>query len=212
MMDEICDSIGLKYASQQVSRLAQSLEAASTTPFQIANAARHLHDLILDQMKEKIFLFVPDEQAAFLKQHAFGKDITDAFPSSTFDFSEARACYASARWTACVFHLMRSLEVGLAALGKVFGVSLAHTNWGPAIDQIESKIGKMGQDPTWKAQQDWKDQQQFYSQVISFLAVAKDAWRNYTAHGHSQYMKDQAALMYLNVKAFMDKAAERLHE
>jgi hypothetical protein len=114
MMDEICDSIGLKYASQQVSRLVQLLEAASTTPVQIASATRHLHDLILDQMKEKIFLFVPDEQAAFLKQHAFGKNITDAFPSSTFDVSEAGACYASARWTACVFHLMRSLEVGLA--------------------------------------------------------------------------------------------------
>jgi hypothetical protein len=107
---------------------------------------------------------------------------------------------------------MRVLEVGLAALGKVFNASLAHTNWAPAIDQIESTIRGMGSDPTWRALQDWKDQQQFYAQAASFLAVVKDAWRNYTAHGHSRYTRDQAELMFMNVKAFMEKAAQRLQE
>jgi hypothetical protein len=210
-MEELCDSINLKLAAQQVSRFAYMLEG-TVTPQRIATEARHLYDLISDQMKEKLFLFVPDHQVTFLKQNAFSKKVSTEFPSTAFEIAQAGRCYAAGCWTACVFHLMRTLEVGLAALGKVFGISLAYTNWGPAIDQIESKIRNMGQDPIWKARSGWKEEQQFYSQVVSFLAVAKDAWRNYTAHGNSQYTEGQAALMCLNVKAFLEKAAERLHE
>jgi hypothetical protein len=158
-------------------------------------------------------VYLPEGQAKFFElQEPFGAEVAKKFPSATLDIGEAASCYATTRSTACVFHLMRVLEVGLAALGKVYNISLAQTNWAPAIDQIESKIRGVGSDPAWRVQPDWKDQQQFYAQVASFLAVVKDAWRNYTAHGHSMYTQDQAELMFMNVKAFMEKAAQRLQE
>ena len=66
-----------------------------------------------------------------------------SFPSTKYDVLEALKSYALGRNTACVFHLMRVLELGLGALGTVFNVSLAHTNWAPAIDAIESHIRNM---------------------------------------------------------------------
>ena len=53
---------------------------------------------------------------------------------------------------------MRALEIGLTVLGAKFGVSLAHTNWAPAIEEIESKIRDMHRDPAWKNLSDCKQQ------------------------------------------------------
>lgn len=107
---------------------------------------------------------------------------------------------------------MRVLEIGLSALGNVFGVSLAHTSWGPAIDQIESKIHEMHKDPTWKARPDCKEQQEFYAQAASHFGVLKDAWRNHTAHARGKYDEGEAESILRNVCGFMQKLATRLHE
>lgn len=88
---------------------------------------------------------------------------------------------------------MRVLEIGLTALGKVFNVSLAHTNWAPAIDQIESRIRDMHKDPQWKVFPDWKDQQEYYAQAAIHFGMLKDAWRNYTAHARGKYDDQEAS-------------------
>ena len=64
---------------------------------------------------------------------------------------------------------MRVLELGLKALGSVFGVSLACTNWAPAIDEIESRIPNMHKAAAWKTMPDCKQQQEFCSQAASGL-------------------------------------------
>jgi hypothetical protein len=125
---------------------------------------------------------------------------------------EASRCYTFNRHTACVFHLMRATEVGLTALGGQFGVSLAHTNWAPAIDQIESNIRDMHKDPKWKVLPDCKEQQEFYSQAASHFGILKDAWRNYTAHARGKYLEEEAFLIFENTRAFMQKIAARLNE
>jgi hypothetical protein len=107
---------------------------------------------------------------------------------------------------------MRVLEIGLSALGKIFGVSLLHTNWAPAIDQIESKIREMHRDQTWKAEPDCKGQQEFYSQAASHFGVLKDAWRNYTAHTRGKFDEGEAEAVLRNVRGFMQKLSTRLHE
>lgn len=107
---------------------------------------------------------------------------------------------------------MRVLEIGLAALGKAFGVSLEHTSWAPAIDQLESGIRNMHKDPAWKALPDCREQQEFYAQAASHFGVLKDAWRNYTMHIRGFYSEEQAEQIFDNVKAFMQKLAPRLRE
>ena len=100
---------------------------------------------------------------------------------------------------------MRVLETGLTALGAIFGVSLAHTNWAPAIEQIESKIRDMHKDPMWKVLPDCKEQQEFYSQAASHFGILKDAWRNYTAHARGKYDEQEASDVMTGVRAFMQK-------
>jgi hypothetical protein len=209
-VETFCQSIELDLSAKHALRLVEKLKG-EITPRQIGGEVAQLKQRISDEMQGKLFMYIPSRQAKFYGlDEPFGPEVAKKFPSALPDSREAANCYAAGRWTACVFHLMRVLESGLAALGTVFSVSLKHTNWAPAIDQIESKVRDMHKDPTWKALPDCKEQQQFYAQAASFLGVVKDAWRNYTAHAHGVYTQEEAELMLLNVRSFMEKISQRM--
>jgi hypothetical protein len=167
--------------------------------------------LVDKELKEKLFLYITPEQQRFLptlgKRNLFGDAVADAFPSANYEISEAGWCLALTRGSASVFHLMRALEIGLAAFGSVFGVSLAHTNWDPALREIESKIREMHKDPTWKVLPDCKEKQESYAQAASHFGILKDAWRNYTMHVRGVYTEDGAEQIFMSVKGFMQKLA-----
>ena len=62
-------------------------------------------------------MFIPDRQAGYYEQEElFGSEVHTNFESTRDDVKEAGNCYATGRYTACVFHCMRVLEKGLHAL------------------------------------------------------------------------------------------------
>jgi hypothetical protein len=175
-----------------------------------------LRKLAVKEMNNKAFFYVSSERAKFFPrmddQHIFGQNVATAFPSAAFDIAESGICLALARGSASVFHLMRVLEIGLTALGTQFGVSLAHTNWAPAITEIERKVRNMNNDAAWKDRPDCKTLQEFYAQAASHFGVLKDAWRNHTMLARGAYTEEQAERVFENVKGFMQKLSERLSE
>lgn len=178
-----CELLGMRVSAETASDIQAVMAFAERTCYQsLQNRLDNLKDLIRREMKTKVFFYVTPERLRFwpsnTKPHIFGDQVGQSFPSASVDISEAGICLALARATASVFHLMRVLEIGLAALGAIFGISLAHTNWAPAIDQIENKIREMHKDAAWKALPDCKGQQEFYAQVASHFGILKDAWRN----------------------------------
>jgi len=168
------------------------------------------------ELSNKSFLYVPPESAKFWptkdQPYLFGELVASKFRSASADIFCAGTCLATAHPTASVFHLMRVLEVGLGAIGKVFNVSIENTNWQNAIDQIESKVRKMHEDAAWKSLPDCKEQQKFFSQAASHLGISKDAWRNHTMHSRSKYSDDEAERIFYSVKAFVGTLAEKLSE
>jgi hypothetical protein len=182
----------------------------------LTDRIRAIEKLAEKELKDKLFFYIPAERGKFWPRakepFALGKAVSVSFPSSTFDANNAATCLATSHSTAAVFHLMRVLEIGLAALGNEFGVSFEHTNWQPALDQIEKKIREMPHDAKWRSRTDFKEQQEFYAQTASHFAILKDAWRNYTMHARGKYTEDEAERIFENVKGFMQKLAERLHE
>ena len=213
-LDHFCASIGLNVSALSVGDLQLEI---LTKPLLNYNTVivkfNGLRDMISREMMGRTFMYITAERAQhYGVSSLFGEKVGINFLSAAFDIAESGNCLDTARGTACVFHLMRVLEIGLTALGKVFGVSVEHTNWGPAIEECEKKIKNMNQDPKWRSLPDGKDQQEFYSQAISYLGVAKNAWRNYTAHARGKYTEEEADLMFRNIRAFMQKLAERLTE
>lgn len=211
-------AIGLRITAETTLDLVSELENTSRRrSFQwLMDQVKTIGDLSKKEIKGKAFFYVPEERMKFFPRvgdpHIFGKAVNKAFPSATYDIAESGVCLSLDRGTSCVFHLMRVLEIGLSVLGAKFGVSLAHTNWGPAIEEIESKIRDMHRDAAWKTLPDCKEQQEFYAQAASHFGVLKDAWRNYTMHARGVYTEEGAERIFENVKGFMQKLAERLHE
>ena len=216
--DDQCETVEMPISAEAVRDLRKNIADANKqfTYEDLSRAFQDLQNLVSREMKHKRFLYIPPAQALLFPTkddpHVFGNAVHDKFPSAAFDISEASVCLALSRPTASVYHLMRVLEAGLSVLGAVFEVSLAHTNWAPAIEQIESKIRDMHKEPKWKALSDCKEQQEFYAQAASHFGVLKDAWRNYTAHKRGKYTEEEADLIFRNVKAFMQKLATRLSE
>ncbi len=210
-------TVGLAIAAETVSELIADLKTDIRRSAQwLIDRVDGIEKIAEKELKEKAFFYIPPERMKYWPKQkepfAFGREVAISFPSSTFDANNAATCLATSHSTAAVFHLMRVLEIGLAALGKEFGVSLEHTNWQPALDQIEKKIRQMPQDGAWRSKADYKEQQEFFSQAASHFAILKDAWRNHAMHVRGKYTEEEAAQILSNVKAFMRKLAERLDE
>jgi hypothetical protein len=210
--------IGLNLTASTVNDVLNTLEK-NKRPLNtqwLYDQIENIEKLMGRELQNHAFFFVPADHAKYFPKiddpFLFGKSVAKAFPDASYDIAESGKCLALARHTACIFHLMRILEIGLKVLGNKFEVSLEHTNWAPAIDQIESKIRDMHKDPKWKSLPDCKDQQEFYAQAASHFAIFKDAWRNYTMHMRGKYTEDEAILLFENTKAFMQKLAEKFTE
>lgn len=227
-LDELenhCRDLGLAMTLMQIARTKQLLNASVDRLFHdaelmvqnVTELANRLNDelatqavLIVDARRREMYEAFSDRDTAIPNaiEEQWGP-IFNSFSSTKFDALEAFRSLAIGLSTASVFHLMRVLEIGLSYLGAVFGVSLAHTNWAPAIEEIEKNIRNMRQDPRWKALPDVKDLQEYYSQAASHFVILKDAWRNYTAHARGKYTEKEASDIFTAVGAFMQKLAAR---
>lgn len=184
---------------------------------------RELDRCIRLEMKTHLFIYIPTDRAKYYQQWGeakrkgheeevplFGETVNDKFPSTVYDITEAGNSFAFGRYTACVFHLMRVLEIGLSILAKKFDISSSHTNWHNIIEETDKKIREMGNDPNKPA--NWKEEQEFYSQVANQFMNIKNAWRNYTMHYRAKYTDEEAELIMRNVQVFMQKLSTKLSE
>jgi hypothetical protein len=212
-LEKDCELLGLNLTLATMVGLRSGLTGGSgrNNVQWLLDQMKAIRDLLANEMKGRVYAYIPPESARYFtstsEPHLFGSNVDVAFPSAQYDIHEAGCCMAVVRPTAAVFHLMRVLECGLNALGKVFSVSLEHTNWAPAIEQIESRIRNMHKDPAWKSDPKCKELQVNYSQVAANFGVLKDAWRNHTMHGRSTYSTDEAEHIFNNTQFFMKKLA-----
>jgi hypothetical protein len=137
----------------------------------------------------------------------FGEVVARAFSRATDDIEEAAQCIAFDRSTACVFHLMRVLELGMYALADNLSVPNIQENWHNAIEQIEKAVRALPHGTP-----DEKTDQQFYSDVAAHLFNVKDAWRNRTAHAGHVYTESKAVQIFENTRSFMRTLSTRVAE
>ena len=102
------------------------------------------------------------------------------------------------RGTACVFHLMRIMEVGVQELGKNLGVSLVdEKNWQNILDEVDKAIRALPKDA----------RRVTMSQASANLYAVKLAWRNEVMHPNDKYTLEEAKTLILLAKSFMGQLA-----
>jgi hypothetical protein len=129
----------------------------------------------------------------------FGKDVLGVFPEMEGDLGEALHCLALSRPTACVFHLMRALELAVQAVGTKLNATVKSSKdtflpWGIIVSNVGQKIQKLTQ----------QQQKQEWTHVNLMLNSVKDAWRNPTMHPNTHYSVEQGREIIEAVRSFLE--------
>jgi hypothetical protein len=165
------------------------------------------------ELRANTFLFIEDHRRGlFNGEHSFGDSVIESFPSALFDIQEAGKCLALSRHTACVFHLMRTLEVGLRALGRSLNDSTLDPKINPSWEKILSRCDDEQRLPLAKRSAEWRSDEKFFSAATANLRAVKDAWRNPTMHVEQKYNEEEAREIYSAARGFMRHLATKLSE
>lgn len=214
VMESDCQALGLVGATATCGRLRDELASDSPSRKRVGELGTELNGRMMDELSGVLLLSLDMASASFYSTpNLFGQEVTDAFPSAIVDIEEACKCYALDRPTACVFHLMRVMEVGL----RVLGASLEDPSIDPDKNPTWDRILRRGDDELKKNGDkrlpDWRSKDAFFSDAIANLRSVKTAWRNPTMHVKSGIYDDDKALDVLNaVKGFMRHLATELSE
>jgi hypothetical protein len=171
---------------------------------------RFLAQTIQIELVNSHFYYYPPDKLRYLTRFSADWDLKD--PRLTAARAHALAavdCYALNHATACVFHLMMAMEIGVQAFGNQLGVDLAVIAPGKKVRELTWKEILNAINPKMKAVQqntiDEKRTFEKYSAVQAYLYRVADAWRNPTMHPRDQgYNGPEAENIMNHVRPFMN--------
>ena len=167
---------------------------------------------LVHELSDHYYLVIPNQRRGYYHNggSTFGTVVENAFPDATDDIKAAHRCFALDEWTACVFHLMRGLELALHKWATELGVdqfsAIELENWKNILDAAERRIKAIEQQPKSAA----KDQElTYYGETIGHFRAIKDAWRNHVAHARATYDEQRTITIVNHVREFMTLLAAR---
>jgi hypothetical protein len=156
--------------------------------------------------RKKFYQLKPDVAGLFEAAEPFGTSVALRFGSAIYDIGEASKCFACERYTASVFHLMRTLECALKQFAGMLGIDY-QINWDAYIKAVTKLIQNTdAKNPEDRAKRD------FVSKAATLLQGIGHAWRNPSMHVGSEYGLDQAGNIFNSTKAFMQGFADGLDD
>lgn len=200
-----------RFTLASVNRLLADIDAGKCITRDLQGRLRAVMERLYDELEQIQLYVVSSDYAKYLEDNPapFGDEVAESFPTSSYDVVEATKCLGLRRSTACVMHLMRSLETPLSLMAKTFGVASDHTNWHTILDQIEARVKGMNEPANGP---NWRDQQKFFAGAASHFRFLKDGWRNHAMHQREKYTEGQAQEIYDGTKAFMRQLSLQLSE
>jgi hypothetical protein len=180
----------------------------------VAIRLRHTVESFSHDANQRVFWLIHGGKAKYFNR-SFGKEVNAAFPDVIWEVREASSCYALARNTACVFHLMRSVELGMRALAVAVGVTptkipLEYQEWNNLIEQIESHAKAID---SWGRGPEVTNARQFFKRIIADLYSFKDDVRNVTMHTRRKPYDSPGALSVRNrVKEWFEILATKVRQ
>jgi hypothetical protein len=154
-----------------------------------------LQTCVYRELERKLFFCIPASHERFFQDPAlFGDKVDRKFKRVKKDVSEAGKCFSLGRYTACVLHLMRVMEVAVRAFADKLDIDLAGVKmWGKILEKIDDAIEAMPPSPAKSRYREW----------YIHLRNVKDVWRNETVHTQRTYGEDEAKEVLTSVDTFM---------
>lgn len=140
------------------------------------------------QLQFKVVAVFDSKHVKFMKgaEAPFGQVVDDACLKAAEEISEAAQCPALQRNTACIFHLMRAMELGVARLAKAIGTGKPTEKvWVHILADINQCIQDLPKGAEWDR----------WSESGTNLYHVKQAWRNDTSSPPIATNRPNRALM-----------------
>jgi len=192
----------------QLDRLSGQLEWSGVTCGEIERLMLALRLSTISALSRRWLFLVNPERVGYFKDPLVGWEKASAqFPRAIPDIEEAGKCLALERGTACVFHLMRVMELGLQDFATVLGVprGIMEKPWGSILGNVDKAIA--GLPSTSPAEKAYRND---CSEAAVHLRHVKDAWRNDVMHPRESYTPEQAQEVFVSVRPFMNSLAALL--
>lgn len=193
----------------QMNRL-HALSAPDSNREVVAALTVQFYESLLAELQPKVFLLLAPDKATFYVEDsdAHAQQIAEAFGHAdiALDFAAASRCFALDEWTACVFHMMRVLELGLRWIAGRLEVAsqeeIEVAQWGKVIDLIQKRLRLMEKGNVPRV-----EPFPLYQEVAAQLGNANWAWRRHVAHARAFYDERQARDIMTFVIIAMEKMA-----
>jgi hypothetical protein len=191
---EEAERIGLPLSAQQAKRVVQMWKTGDKEG--VGRGAMELHNRVLDELETVCCYIVSREKTGYLEQSwPTNVCIEDAFPSAIPEFKRAGRCFAYSENTACVFHLMRIVDLGLQAVAASLTVPCDARNWAGIAEKITRAMEQKYQTKT----DEWKKSEPFYAGILADIQAIGRAYRNEAMHDAKKVYEEQDALYLLTV-------------
>jgi hypothetical protein len=209
------ESLNVKVTKMAVDEMLESM-GKDVPDYTYQHAADDIQDIGITLRRElnlmKTFCVEDTREAYFaIDPSTFGDCFGTRFPSMVYEIDEAGKCHALSRSTACVFHLMRAMEIGVGAIARSLNipdpVKPAERNWGAVLKSIKTEMERRGAAGSWKS----NDAILFAELYVSLDAV-RVAWRNATMHVENKYVDDESEHIFVAVRGFLRKLSGRMDE
>jgi hypothetical protein len=218
-IDSLIPQLRIINASLTIKEVERLRTDASFAPLSInfGKVAASIEDIIkrlADELSlSKMFVLEPDRQKYYDSANLFGVDFAAKFATDgAFELDEAAKCLAFGRATACVFHLMRLMEIAVRATARCLGIAdpiqPADRNWGAVLKKVREGIDARWPTVAARATGDGE----FFDALHASLDAVKNPWRNSTMHPANKYTNEEADHVFAAVRGFMMKLASRCDE
>lgn len=215
-----CKRLDLQRAIERLDELKLSLPRLIAFQHSLASFYHQMEELDLaigKDLGDKLFLCVSKQDSEFYDRgDLFGPQVRDHFPEASKEITFAGNCYATGNYTACVFHLMRAVEIGARVTVKALGVkkylskSVELCDWGQLIGALQKGVTDLSSKQNTSAQA--KAKYEFYNHAMAQFRNFKDAWRNNISHKRTTYLQGTALDIINSTRYLMVHLAERLKE
>jgi hypothetical protein len=207
------DCTEMQLGTSVIASLDRLLALEAPTGGEVRDLLDQLHGRLVDETKERVFLALsPQETEDYRYPAKKWQAVIRCFPDAEFDIEEAGRCLALGRNTACVFHLMRTVEVGLRALGASLNDPNLDPKSNPSWEAILAKCDQELRKPRKDRSLEWQADELFFRTATVDLRAVKEAWRNPTMHVERRYYDEEAREVWNAVRAFMRHLATKLSQ
>jgi hypothetical protein len=203
IINDLSDQMGA------LDRLEQTLHSPFRQTVAFGQQLRHFLLGLRDLLEQEYYFHLdPHDVPLYRDKGFFSAAAISKFPLAIEDIEEAGKCLALQQSTACVFHLMRVMELGVQGLAKrlrVTTIDLKVASWNDIANHTNAAINKL---PAKRAKE--KSRKANLGTASANLNAVRIAWRNEVMHPKQTYTRTEAHDVFNAVRAFMNHLADLL--